>query len=70
VLAQMALARTLRDPRVTSTLIGASSIKQLEENVAALNDLELADDELEAIDRHAVEAGINLWAPSSAVTGS
>jgi L-glyceraldehyde 3-phosphate reductase len=55
---------------VTSTLIGASSIKQLEENVAALNDLELADDELEAIDRHAVEAGINLWAPSSAVTGS
>jgi L-glyceraldehyde 3-phosphate reductase len=69
-LAQMALAWTLRDPRVTSTLIGASSIKQLEENVAALNDLELADDELEAIDRHAVEAGINLWAPSSAVTGS
>jgi L-glyceraldehyde 3-phosphate reductase len=69
-LAQMALAWTLRDPRVTSTLIGASSLKQLEENVAALNDLEFGDDELEAIDRHAVEAGINLWAPSSAVTGS
>jgi L-glyceraldehyde 3-phosphate reductase len=69
-LAQMALAWTLRDPRVTSTLIGASSVKQLEENVAALNDLEFGDDELEAIDRHAVEAGINLWAPSSAVTGS
>jgi L-glyceraldehyde 3-phosphate reductase len=69
-LAQMALAWTLRDPRVTSTLIGASSLKQLEENVAALNDLELGDDELEAIDRHAVEAGINLWAPSSAVSGS
>jgi L-glyceraldehyde 3-phosphate reductase len=69
-LAQMALAWTLRDPRVTSTLIGASSVKQLEENVAALNDLEFGDDELAAIDRHAVEAGINLWAPSSAVTGS
>jgi L-glyceraldehyde 3-phosphate reductase len=69
-LAQMALAWTLRDPRVTSTLIGASSVKQLEENVAALNDLEFGDDELEAIDRHAVEAGINLWAPSSEVTGS
>src|SRR3954451_14260800 len=65
-LAQMALAWTLRDPRVTSTLIGASSVAQLEENVAALERLEFSDDELEAIDRHAVEAGINLWAPSSA----
>jgi L-glyceraldehyde 3-phosphate reductase len=65
-LAQMALAWTLRDPRVTSTLIGASSIKQLEENVGALEQLSFSDDELEAIDRHAVDAGINLWAPSSA----
>ncbi|MEA2320638.1 MAG: L-glyceraldehyde 3-phosphate reductase [Solirubrobacteraceae bacterium] len=65
-LAQMALAWTLRDPRVTSTLIGASSVRQLEENVAALERLPFTDDELEAIDRHAVDAGINLWAPSSA----
>jgi L-glyceraldehyde 3-phosphate reductase len=65
-LAQMALAWTLRDPRVTSTLIGASSIEQLEENVRALDRLEFSGDELAAIDQHAVEAGINLWAPSSA----
>jgi L-glyceraldehyde 3-phosphate reductase len=64
-LAQMALAWTLRDPRVTSTLIGASSVKQLEENVGALEQLDFSDDELAAIDGHAVEAGINLWAPSS-----
>jgi L-glyceraldehyde 3-phosphate reductase len=69
-LAQMALAWTLRDERVTSTLIGASSVEQLEENVKALDQLAFADDELQAIDAHAVEAGINLWAPSSAVTGS
>ncbi len=69
-LAQMALAWTLRDERVTSTLIGASSVGQLEENVKALDQLTFADDELQAIDGHAVEAGINLWAPSSAVTGS
>jgi L-glyceraldehyde 3-phosphate reductase len=65
-LAQMALAWTLRDPRVTSTLIGASSIAQLEENVRALEQLTFSDDELQAIDGHAVDAGINLWAPSSA----
>jgi L-glyceraldehyde 3-phosphate reductase len=65
-LAQMALAWTLRDPRVTSTLIGASSVRQLEENVGALAQTTFTDDELATIDRHAVEAGINLWAPSSA----
>jgi L-glyceraldehyde 3-phosphate reductase len=65
-LAQMALAWTLRDARVTSTLIGASSVKQLEENVAALDQLDFSDDELRQIDQHAVDAGINLWAPSSA----
>jgi L-glyceraldehyde 3-phosphate reductase len=64
-LAQLALAWTLRDPRVTSTLIGASSVKQLEANVAALERLDLSDDELAAIDRYAVESGINLWAASS-----
>jgi L-glyceraldehyde 3-phosphate reductase len=50
---------------VTSALIGASSVEQLEQNVAALDNLELSDDELEEIDRHAVESGINLWAESS-----
>jgi L-glyceraldehyde 3-phosphate reductase len=64
-LAQMAIAWVLRDPRVTSALIGASSIAQLEQNVAALDNLEFSDDELETIDRHAVEAGINIWEASS-----
>jgi L-glyceraldehyde 3-phosphate reductase len=65
-LAQMALAWTLRDPRVTSTVIGASSVAQLEDNVRALDDLEFTEDELDEIDRHASESGINLWARSSA----
>jgi len=65
-LAQLALAWTLRDPRITSTLIGASSVEQLEENIAALDRLELSADELAEIDRHAVDSGINLWASSSA----
>ena len=64
-LAQLALAWTLRDPRVTSTLIGASSVAQLETNVASLARLDLSDDELAAIDRFAVDSGINLWAASS-----
>jgi len=64
-LAQMALAWTLRDPRVTSTLVGASSVAQLEANVGALERLELTDDELAQIDRYATESGINLWAASS-----
>jgi L-glyceraldehyde 3-phosphate reductase len=64
-LAQLALAWTLRDPRVTSTLIGASSVKQLETNVGSLERLDLSDDELAAIDRFAVDSGINLWAASS-----
>jgi L-glyceraldehyde 3-phosphate reductase len=64
-LAQMALAWTLRDPRVTSTLVGASSIAQLEDNLGALDHLDFSDAELETIDGHAVEAGINIWARSS-----
>ena len=64
-LAQMAVAWTLRDPRVTSALIGASSVEQLEQNVAALDNIEFSDDELTEIDDHAVESGINLWAESS-----
>jgi L-glyceraldehyde 3-phosphate reductase len=63
-LAQLALAWTLRDARVTSTLVGASSVRQLEQNVAALDSLELSKDELAAIDSHAGEGGINLWAES------
>ena len=64
-LAQMAIAWVLRDPRVTSALIGASSVAQLEDSVAALGNLAFSDDELAEIDRHAVESGINLWAESS-----
>jgi L-glyceraldehyde 3-phosphate reductase len=64
-LAQMAVAWTLRDPRVTSALLGASSVAQLEDNVAALGRLDFGDDELAEIDRYATEAGINLWAASS-----
>jgi L-glyceraldehyde 3-phosphate reductase len=64
-LAQLALAWTLRDPRVTSTLIGASSVGQLEDNVGALRNLDFSQDELDEIDRHATESGINLWARSS-----
>ena len=66
-LAQMALAWVLRDERVTSALIGASSVAQLEENVAALDRLGFADDELVELDRHATDAGINIWADSSRV---
>jgi len=64
-LAQLALAWTLRDPRMTSTLIGASSVEQLDSNVAALDKLELTADELAEIDRYAVDAEINIWAESS-----
>jgi L-glyceraldehyde 3-phosphate reductase len=65
-LAQLALAWALRDPRVTTVLVGASSVRQLEQNLAALERLELSDDELARIDQHAVESGINLWSRSSA----
>jgi L-glyceraldehyde 3-phosphate reductase len=64
-LAQLALAWTLRDPRVTSTLIGASSVGQLEDNVGALANLAFDDDELAEIDRYAEESGINIWERSS-----
>ena len=61
-LAQLALAWTLRDPRITSTLVGVSSLAQLEANLATLDNLDLGDDELAEIDRYATESGINLWA--------
>jgi len=66
-LAQMALAWTLRDPRVTSTLIGASSLDQLEENVGALDRLDFDADELAEIDRYATESEINIWSRSSRI---
>ena len=64
-LAQMALAWTLRDPRVTSTLLGASSVEQLEENLAVLDNLEFAPEELDEIDGCATESSINIWKASS-----
>ncbi len=64
-LAQLAIAWTLRDPRITSALVGASSVAQLEQNVAALARLDFDSDELEQIDRHAVDGQINIWASSS-----
>ena len=66
-LAQMALAWALRDQRVTSVLVGASSVRQLEQNVHALDELSFNNDELWAIDEHAVDAGVDLWeAPRTA----
>ena len=65
-LAQLALSWALRDQRVTSVLIGASSVAQLEENLAATKNTTFSEEELAAIDRDAVESGINLWAGSSA----
>ncbi|WP_328467471.1 L-glyceraldehyde 3-phosphate reductase [Actinoplanes sp. NBC_00393] len=64
-LAQMAIAWVLRDPRMTSTVLGASSVTQLETNVAALANASFSDDELAEIDKYATDSGINLWAGSS-----
>ncbi len=64
-LAQLAIAWVLRDPRVSSALVGASSVSQLEQSLAALSNLDFTAAELAEIDRHAVDSGINIWAPSS-----
>ncbi|HEY2216223.1 MAG TPA: L-glyceraldehyde 3-phosphate reductase [Solirubrobacteraceae bacterium] len=64
-LAQLAIAWSLRDPRVSSALLGASSVRQLEQNIAALQHADFSADELDEIDRYAQEGGINLWAESS-----
>ena len=64
----MALSWALRDERVTSVLIGASSVEQLEDSAAAVSHLRFSDVELEAIDRDAVEAGIDLWRTQSRLT--
>jgi L-glyceraldehyde 3-phosphate reductase len=64
-LAQLAIAWALRDPRITSVLLGASSVNQLEQNVAALQNADFDPGELEQIDRYAVDGAVNLWEPSS-----
>jgi L-glyceraldehyde 3-phosphate reductase len=64
-LAQLAISWALRDIRVTSALLGASSVNQLEQNVAALEHLQFDSEELAEIDKYAQEGGINLWASSS-----
>jgi L-glyceraldehyde 3-phosphate reductase len=64
-LAQLALAWALRDPRMTSLVVGASSVAQLEDNIAALDKLDFTPDELADIDKHAVDGGIDLWRTSS-----
>ena len=66
-LAQMAVAWTLRDPRVTTTLLGASSVSQLEETAAAVHNLSFSDDELARIDEHAIDADIDLWRGQSQI---
>ncbi|HEY7177439.1 MAG TPA: aldo/keto reductase, partial [Micromonosporaceae bacterium] len=65
-LSQLALAWALRDPRLTSVLVGVSSVAQLENNVAALGNLDFSAEELAEIDKYAAEGDINLWARSSA----
>jgi L-glyceraldehyde 3-phosphate reductase len=60
-LSQLALAWALRDPRVTSLVIGASSVRQLDENLDALNSLDFSAEQLARIDEHAIESGIDLW---------
>jgi len=65
-LAQLALAWTLRDPRMTSTLVGSSSVSQLEDSLGALDNLDFSDDELAEIDHYATESSLNLWSRSSA----
>jgi L-glyceraldehyde 3-phosphate reductase len=64
-LAQLALAWVLRDERVTSVLIGASSVRQLDDNLAVVDNLSLSSDELDAIEQDAVDSGINIWSRSS-----
>jgi L-glyceraldehyde 3-phosphate reductase len=65
-LAQMAIAWVLKDPRITTALIGASKVSQIDDCVAALRNTKFSADELSQIDRYAKDGGINLWAASSA----
>lgn len=63
-LAQLAIAWALRDPRMTSLVVGASSVAQLDTNLDALDNLDLSDEDIRRIDEHAVESGVNIWAKS------
>ena len=67
-LAQMAISWVLRDPRVTSALIGARNVQQLEDSLGAVNKLSFTEAELERIDRFATDAGIDIWKASSSIT--
>src|SRR5262249_29158925 len=69
-LAQLAVAWVLRDPRMTSTVVGASSVAQLEDTLSALGNLDFSSDALAEIDRHATDAGINLWPRWSTAEGA
>ena len=69
-LAQMAIAWVLRDPRVTSALIGARSVQQLEDSLAAVENLSFSDEELARIDQYATDAGIDIWKGSSLIGAS
>ncbi|GAA0674886.1 L-glyceraldehyde 3-phosphate reductase [Streptomyces malaysiensis subsp. malaysiensis] len=64
-LAQLALAWVLRDPRVTTAVVGATSVEQLRDNLSTLADLSFTEEELAQIDEHATEAGVNPWVASS-----
>ena len=64
-LAQLAIAWVLRDPRVTSALVGASSVAQLEDTVASLDNADFDDAELAEIDQYAVDGALNIWEQSS-----
>jgi L-glyceraldehyde 3-phosphate reductase len=66
-LAQMAIAWVLRDPRVTSALIGARTVQQLEDSLAAVRKLDFSDEELARIDQFATDAGIDIWKASSSI---
>jgi L-glyceraldehyde 3-phosphate reductase len=66
-MAQLAVAWTLRDSRVTSTLLGASSVKQLEDTAAAVNNLSFTDEELARIDQYAIDGDLNLWGAQSLI---
>jgi L-glyceraldehyde 3-phosphate reductase len=69
-LAQMAIAWTLRDPRITSALIGARTVAQVEDSLGALDHLDFTQEELTAIDQHAVEGAIDLWKVSSRLSAT
>ena len=66
-LAQMAIAWVLRDPRVTSALVGARTVEQLEDSLSALCNLDFSEDELSRIDALAADAGIDIWKGSSSI---